>query len=203
MATQAAVSGNATKNNGATIVKAGNVPSTATRVTNVQTLRENAVRGRFVTTPVYTSGSNIGTHEPLFGGSFAYNPPSNVSSSTPLKVVAKRVSTTLSGKSDTSLQSGASDTSARQSTNWWRGDRTYANTNAEGATFDVYGGGLTRGTTRKAHGTLVQASGLDRGLGYDADHTVKHSTFAIPGELVWIETGKTPSQKDYAAKYGT
>lgn len=202
MATTTVVSGNATKNNGATIVKAGNVPSSATRVTNVQTLLENAVK-LDVNTVIASSGTNIGTHGPIVGGTFGYNPPSNVSSSTPLKVVAKRVSTTLSGKSDTSLQSGAADTSARKSIAEWKGDRLYNNTNAAGATFDLFTGTLTTGTTTLTAGTLVAPSGISGEVNSDADHAVKNTTFAIPGELVLMETGGTPSQKDYAAKYST
>ena len=202
MATQAVVSGNATKNNGATILKAGNVPSSATRVTNAKSSMDMAVTLGF-NAPIQSSGTNIGTHGPIVGATFGFTPNSNLSSSNRLEVVARRVSTTLGGKSDTSLQSGASSTSARRAIPYSIGDRTYNNTNNTGATFDIFTGTLTTGTTRGAAGTLIATSGIDGNVGAAADHAVSNTTFAIPGELVYLATGKTPTQKDYAAKYST
>jgi len=194
---QAAVSGNAYKNNGGTVRKAGNI-ATDNPITKAMTLRENLTRKSINTKNALasspTSSGNLGTVQPLSGGTFGYDPPSNVSSSTAVTVIARRVSTTLSGAANTTLQSGASDKGIRQAVHAYTGNRLLGITSWNAVT-----GAATKSTTRD--GLLLQASGIDGTLGRGADDTIAKSTFAIPGELVWIETGKTPTQKDYAAKY--
>jgi hypothetical protein len=200
MTTQAAVSGNPFRNNGATIVKAGNVPSTATRVTKVQNLRDNETKeGKYAgqvslsTGDAWSSG-NLGTAKPLSGGTFQYDPPANVASSTPVTVIARRVSTTISGASNEALKSGASDTGIREHGHFYRGNRLLGISSWNAVT-----GAATKTAGRE--GLLIQPSGIDGTVGKDADDTVQNSTYAIPGELVLMQTGKTPSQLDYAAKY--
>jgi hypothetical protein len=199
-----AISGNDYKNVGGTIVKAGNKAATSP-ITNDQTLRANTLRIKNMVRPELavspTASGNIGVGKPVSGGTFAYVPPFNVSSSTPVTVIARRVSTTISGASNEALKSGASDTGIRKAVHTWKGDRTYNNTANTGATFDIFGNLLTKGTDRGAAGDQVPPSGIDGTTGHTADHTVSKATFAIPGELVLLETGKTPSQKDYEVKY--
>ena len=190
-----AVAGNATKNNGATIVGAGSASTTTGPITNVQTLRENALRQRYenrvflAVSP--TSSGNIGTKKPYSNGTFSYDPP-QVSSSSAVKVVAKRLSSTISGYSNTILKFGASDKGINKAYNVAYGDRTTGATNAAGATYDLFTGTLTK----SGDGTLVQCSGLDGNMGQQSDHE-----FTTQGELVYIATGKTPTQKNYATRY--
>ena len=197
---QAAVSGNAIKNNGGTVVKAGNVSSTATHVTNSQTLMENAVRdgnSRYGTRPALASSplssGNIGTYKPLSGGTYAYNPPSKVSSSSALTVVAKKLSSTISGAAQTQLLSGGADVALRKARHPYQGNRLL-----DISSWNAVTGAASYGANR---GVLMSPSGIDNVTGPNADSTILNATFAIPGELVYMKTGATPTQDDYAAKY--
>lgn len=186
MATTTSISGNTQKNNGATIYRAGNIDTTGP-VTNDFTVSENLGGVRSYGATVLEAGGypaqsgNLGTFRPLSAGRFGEMETG--------QYVAKILGTRIAQTDDTFLRSGAAQTSSRRSLHYARGNRRYNITD-----WSVVSGVPTYGGSQGALVTYVDP----------ADGTAQamepFPTNAVPGELVFLVTGLTPSQNNYSAK---
>jgi len=175
MATQqvngSAVTSTSTRNNGGAVIKAG---TSATLVDNVALGYSNVgVFGSSV-----ADGTN--TDKALSAGTFSFNNQSPI---------AKRVTTTLSGVSNTYLQSGAAKPGIIRSIHKLEVVRTRRLTTAIRAGYwNIYSGSFT------APPTVAVDS-------FASDDAASPSRSA-PGELTYMTGSVVPVQDDYAEKTG-
>ena len=184
MATQAAVSGQATKNKGGTIKKAGNTNTTTGPITKSRTLMDDAVTSGYGAKVALSSGAayssgNLGTFNAKT--TFAYD-------QVPGRYIMKKYTHYVNGVANTAMNSCASESSERmRSIAFIESTRTLGS----GATtsFNPFTGILTKG------GQAGHA------VSFGLDHAAR-PTNAIPGELTY-KTGSptyTDWQDDYKPK---
>lgn len=180
MATTTCIAGNATKANvSATILNAGN--HDGNNITNNLTLATNAYRQQqYVSLPPVNT-ANCGTAPaPITGGRYGQSVAGEY------VVKGGNVTTTLAGVSNTTLRSGAAGFGQRRGKNW------FTQYEMLGITDWSYVSGVP------THGLGEHFVGS--GITLSADHVTTLQTNAVPGEFVYMVTGKTPTQADYAAR---
>ena len=206
MATQAVTSG-ITKNNGSTIVNAGNVPVTTKTINDAgfgEVIGDG--EGRFKGTPGnrkqrtpsagnFSAPSNGGVITAKGSGTFAYDNAKG-------DFIGIRLTTLINGISNTTLQSGGQGNG--RFTGSIHGLETYFTlpkytTNADGsyASTASAGGAATNYIDSAGNGSTASTD------------SAANPTRAIPGELVYTGTAKArsgslavPTQADYSAKTG-
>lgn len=182
MSIQAAVSGNAYKNNGGTMKKAGSADVSAGQpVTKSRTLMDDAVAISYGSKVALSSGStgssgNVGTFKALTSGTFAYNMVAD-------RYIMKKRTHYVNGVASTLLTSCASESAERyRNPSYLESTRTYGS--GVSATYDIYSGTLTKGGNYGGSSSFGQ------------DHAAR-PTNAVPGELTY-KTGKAGAiQDDY------
>jgi len=189
MATTAAKSaGGSKKNDGATILWAGNVPTTS-RVTNAPGLSfmirsgvgENVAAGPDTDATINAGTAKYGTYKPVSAGTFNAQRAG--------QYIIPLVTTLIAGVANTTLQSGAGDF-GRNSINRIKDIRiTYLYQFQWAQLGNNIGSGVTITATVK--------NTVNDTLGTDVAAT---PTRALPGQLVYIETGKTPTTSNYKAR---
>ena len=186
MATQTATGAGSTRNNGGTIVAAGNVNTTSGPVKVDLSLLEQAVDddkyGSKVVLSSGTAGSsgNLGTAEPVSAGTFAYTQVAGA-------YVMRRQSTTIGGVANTTLNTGASDYGTRQNPLVLETTRTY-------------GSGVTQ-SWNYVTGAITKGGNSGGTADFGTDEAAR-PTNAIPGELVYMQGALVPNQADYKPRTG-
>jgi hypothetical protein len=183
MATTTAKGSGVKKNNGGTIAYGGNVSASGplSQVGFTTLNFENRFGGSKIpnaeTDETIAAGTGTtGLYKPFSSGTYAYQVAG--------KYLIRGYTTTISGVANTVLQSGASDFGTRKSImkiEQFR--RTHE------ATWNWITG---QPSTKTAETDYAGQSGT-------TDHAAR-PTRAIPGEFVIMETGTTPSYKDYSKK---
>lgn len=171
----------------------------------VMDVTDPVVANRCMNLPRLLAAGVYTTQKAVSGGTFAFTPaPASRSASDP-QFVMMRVAVTLSGASNTVLQSGAGDFNRRSihSAQTQFGAKTLTKWAANQFSWV--------GVANQRHNwisglpaTLKTTHFWDIGDG-NASNLVDDDalpTLAVPGELVYLETGKTPTQDDYNAKTG-
>lgn len=179
MATQAVTSG-APNNDGGTILHAGNVAST--RFSNMS-LSTNAVEAgnTFAVQAGAGESGNLGTLKALSAGVFG--------SMEEGKYVAKILGTRIAQTDNTFLRSGAGDAGNRRAIHVARGDEQY-----DLFEFSALSGSATYGANRGVAFSYINVS-----TGAALSHE-QLPTDAVPGELVYMVKGSSPTQDDYKAR---
>lgn len=177
-----AVTSSSTNNNHGTAM---NVGSSAT-VLETRNLGASNV-GVFASTP-YDGGS---ADEALSAGTFAYNNTAPI---------AQRLTTTLSGVSNTTLRSGANDQTSLRSIHRQEKVRTTRTTTAIRAGYwNIYSGTWSTNPTTAVDNFWDNAGNTTSATSTDQAAT---PTRSVPGELVY-KTGKlSPVMDNYKAKTG-
>lgn len=176
MAETTAVAGQPKKNNSTTILNAGNV--TRTDVENL-TLATNAVRH---TSPrvVESPSQNIGVTYAISGNPVQYDPPAS-------EWVAKVLSSTVGGASNTVLQGGASDVGNV------RTDKGVGHERLDITSWDYETGAATFGAGR---GVNIVQSGIDNTTGPTADNAFNQAEFTYFGP------GNSATNVDFPTRNG-
>lgn len=186
MSTQAAISGNATKNNGGVVKKGGKV-DTSGPITKVRTLMDDAVITSYGAKVALSSGStgssgNLGTYNSMTN--FAYNMVAG-------RYIMKKSHSYTNGSSDSTLNTGASDfghvPAAIEST------RVYGS--GVDQSFDIYTGSFTKGDSAGRKAEFKQSGGS---LSDDAFNP----SDAVPGELAYKTGALEPVQDEYKPRTG-
>jgi len=184
MASTTAIGGNPTRNNGATIMGAGNIDSSTT-VTNNQTLLNNAFHvydtGPFLAVSP-DSSSNIGTTKALSAGVFAQMETG--------QYVGKIIGTRIAQTDDTFLRSGAAESNGgRRMLNYSTGYRQLDHTS-----WDYVSGAVTKGGSKGTKITFIDG----------ADGTTQAQepfpTNAVPGNLTYRIGASLPTDDNYKAR---
>jgi hypothetical protein len=178
MSTQAAVSGNTTKNNGGTIKKAGNANTTTGPITVSRTLMQDAKATPYGAQVALSSGSagssgNLGTASALTN--FAYKMVAG-------RYIMKKNTSYVNGSANTLLTSCASDVGRRRSIHKLETTRVYGSGYL--TSWDYETGAITKGANK---GQVAS---------FGNDHAAR-PTSAIPGELTYKTGAKLPVQDDY------
>lgn len=175
-----------TVNKGGTIVKAGNYTSgNITQSIDFDKIdlhtgvHGSKVAGPETDTTIADGTDTKGTYQPLSTGTFAYKMTAG-------NFVVRRVATTLSGVASSVLYSGASDWGGRKSIHKIEQVRTLKQ-----STWNWITGQATTNTVEINYA----------GISGTTDNAARPSR-SVPGELVYMETGYTPTQADYSAKTG-
>lgn len=183
MATTRAISANAEKNNGATLLHAGN--HDGQNITKNLTLATNAhhpdFSARVVLAVSPTSSGNLGTIKPLSAGVFGRMEAG--------QYVAKIIGTRVAQTDDTFLRSGAAETAHRTSLHYGRGNHRYHITDWSYTTGAATKGG-NAGVSFTYHDPI-------------AGSAIAKEPFpnnAVPGELVYFDGSPNPVQDDYKAR---
>lgn len=139
------------------------------------------------------------------GGAFAFTPAGKDRTSSDPQFVMMRVAVTLGGVSNTVLQSGAGDFNRRSihSAQTQFGAKTLTKWAAN--QFSWVGVANQRHNWISGVPTTLKTTHFWDISDADATDLVDDDalpTLAVPGELVYLETGKTPTQDDYPAKTG-
>jgi hypothetical protein len=177
MATQAAVSGNVTKNDGGTLLHAGTIASSRFANLTIATTTDNSK----------TYGSTVildatyGTHKPLSAGVFGQMEVG--------QFVAKVLGTRIAQTDNTFLRSGAAETASRRALHFARGNRRHDITD-----ISAFTGVATQGGSKGALFTYVNPEGGG------SVTTEPLPTDAVPGRLVYMVTGKIPDQDTYKVR---
>ena len=187
MATHTPMTGQVVRNNGATILNAGN--HDGTNITNELTLSNNAANkyqyGSKVPLSTGTAGSsgNVGTIAPFSGDDFASKPQGFL-------LRGYTDGQNIMGTADSGI-SAASDVGLRRPIN-----RFYGYQRLHITSWDYVTGAATTGA---GAGVTVLASGLDGVTGQLADNAA-NPTNAVPGELVYRDGSANPIQDEYKAR---
>lgn len=182
MSTQAVISGNATKNDGGTLLHAGNVASSRFANLSLATNIHEAEYGSKVHEAVSPNSSgNVGTFRPLTAGVFGKMETG--------QYVAKVIGTRIAQTDNTFLRSCAAETSDRTSLHYARGNRRY-----DISDWSYTTGAATKGGSQGDLFTYVDP------VGGGSQAFEPFPTDLVPGELVYMVTGKTPDQDDYKAR---
>lgn len=185
MAVQKVITGNVYHHNGGVILQAGN--SDGVNVTDSLTLAENAYREG--------ASKNNGPTKAVSPGSSGNLGNLAVFSSRPFaqmeagEYVAKVIGDRIAQSDDTTLRSGAADWGTRVPYNVARGYERYDNTS-----WDYVTGALTKGGSAGSQINYIDP------IGGGAVSYEPYPTFAVPGELVFMDGDVVPTQADYAAK---
>ena len=171
-----AISGNAQKNKGGTILNAGNAN---TNLINNLTLANNAYKNGYGSRPILavspTQSGNLGIGKPLSGGVFA--------SMEKGKYVGMIIGTRIAQTDNTTLAGGSADFARKSSL------------------INAYYGDRRLNITSWAYATGVPTYGAGRGdlVTFGADEAAE-PTDAVPGKLAMMEGGKNPVQEAYKAR---
>lgn len=184
MAQQAATSGNERKAR-ITVLHAGNVSNNAVK---------NIAQADTVKLPLKPDNKTIflanGNSASNIGASGAFS-SRQFNSTRENQYIMPYMTSKIAGTSDNTLRSPASDF-GQTGINKFAGYERYHNVSWDAATGD-----LTKGANA---GVTVQPSGVDNVVGPNTDHAI--GTDAIPGELVYMITGRVPTQEDYNPRNG-
>jgi len=184
MSTQAAVSGNATKNNGGTIKKAGSASTTTGPITSSRTIMDDATKNGYGAKVVLSSGStgssgNLGTANAITN--FAYQMVAG-------RYVMKKANGFINGTASTLLNSCASNSAGRM-----RAIPFLETTRAMGSgyltSWDYETGAITKGANAGA------------AVSFGEDNAAR-PTDAVPGELQYKTGAKIPVQDEYKPRTG-
>jgi hypothetical protein len=183
MSTQAAVSGNATKNNGATIKKAGAASTTSGPITASRSLIDDAITTQYGSKVVLSSGStgssgNVGTANAFTN--FAYDMVAG-------RYIMKKNTSHVNGSASTLLTSCAADVGIR------RPIPVLETTRALGS------GVLTSWDYET--GVITKGANAGDTTSFGSDHAARPSD-AIPGELSYKTGAKLPVADDYKPRNG-
>ena len=190
MASQKVIGGNPYRNDGATVVNAGNNDgSVVTKTLNVNDLaKSNEEYGSQV---VENAGVSDGTSDPtgvvkaLSSGTFAFTPAHGEDF---LLAMAGPNASKINGSASTVLAVGG------HTTDRYDGINELTTTRDLGTmTYQV----LARPSTAVVPGRTITGGGVERSFGQDDEAIVSR---AVPGELVYMDGGKTPVQDSYKAK---
>jgi hypothetical protein len=186
MSTQAAVSGNTTKNNGGTIKKAGNANTTTGPITVSRTLMQDAKATPYGAQVALSSGSagssgNVGTHNAITGGTFKYQMVAG-------RYIMKKNTSYVNGSANTLLTSCAGDVGIRRSIPKLENTRVYGSGYL--TSWDYETGAITKGANKGQ----VAAFGND---------VAARPTNAAPGALTYKTGAKLPVEDDYKPKYSS
>lgn len=184
MATTTAISGQPQKNNGASVLHAGNIDGV--NVTNNLSLATNAHDVPWATDLVYlavspVSSGNVGNMKPLSAGIF--------NKMEEAQYVAKIIGTRIAQTDDTFLRSGAAETNDRTSLHYSRGYRQY-----DVSSWDYVTGAATLGGSE---GTAITFHDPVAGTTIAVE---PFPTDSVPGELVYRDGSASPTQDDYKAR---
>ena len=177
MSSQKAISGNTQKNNGATILQAGNYTSGA--VTNKVTLRANAIEDGYGSKVIEKASQGTFNAATTFGRKMSAG-----------DYIMKRVTTTVNGVANTFLRSGAADAGAKR----YPTPINYTRLLDEDS-WDYVTGAVTKGGNEGNQSNFVNPA-----TGGTAADVAAHGTNAVPGELVYRTGAKLPVQDDYAPR---
>ena len=176
-----------------------------TKALAVMDVTDPVVANRCMNLPQLLSAGAYTTQKAVSGGTYAFTPAAKDRTSSDPQFVMMRVAVTLSGASNTVLQSGAGDFNrrsihssqtqfgAKTLTKWAANQFSWVGVASQRHNW-ISGVPATLATTFFWDITDGNASDL-------ADDDAL-PTLAVPGELVYLETGKTPTQDDYNAKTG-
>lgn len=180
MSTQRAITANPIRNNSGTML--GNGTWSTGAVTKQVTLRDSAIEDGYGSKVVQAvspdSSGNLGT----------FNSMTNFAHFSAGQYMIRRHATTINNVADNTLRFGAADFGLRRPIHSWTGYQRLHITS-----WDYVTGAATTGGEA---GTTVQASGIDGTVGRGADDAA-NPTDAVPGELVYMVTGATPTQDEY------
>jgi len=189
MATTVAVSGQPQKNDGGTILQAGNIG--ANSPVSTLTLATNASESQNGSKVIQSATSNIGTMKPISGGAFA-------------KMTAgKYIVRGLTGQSIAGVAlSGIGNIkiSADQDGNysikrWGQYERLHITSWNYSTGVATYGGN----SGDPVYLSAVDGTVVDSANKQTIDEAA-NPTKAIPGELVYMTTGLLPTQANYSAR---
>ena len=188
MSTQAAVSGQATKNRGGTIKKAGSANTTTGPITKSRTLMDDAVTTNYGAKVALSSGAayssgNVGTFAALTSGTFAYNMVAG-------RYIMKKRTHYVNGTASTLLTSCASS-SAENAKNPAVLETSRTLGSGVTTSFDVITGTLTKGGN---YGGLSTYHNINSETYVDSG---ARPTNAIPGEIAYKTGAKLPIADDY------
>lgn len=185
MATTKAITGNRIKNNGATVLGAGNLDGVnVTKDLSIRTSLSQDTRYQV------KNATTQGVQKAVSAGTFGYQEAGNY-------VGHKYTSMKVAGVSNNVLRSGAGDygLGTRKAINSISGSRRY---NITGWNY-VTGAATTGGLAGAAFSWIDPNVAGGATAGVDA---AANPTRAIPGEFTYLVTGLTPTQLDYSAKTG-
>jgi hypothetical protein len=187
MSTQAAVSGNAYKNNGGTIKKAGSASTTTGPITSARTLMQDAAATQYGSKVVLSSGStgssgNVGTANAVTN--FAYQMVAG-------RYIMKKNTSYVNGSANTFLTSCASDVGGKGPVNPARLETARALGSGYLTSWDYETGAITKGAN------------AGQTMSFGNDHAARPSD-ATPGELTYKTGSPTPTdwQDDYKPRTG-
>jgi hypothetical protein len=172
-----AISGNPQKNNGCTIVKAGEVAN-ADLAVNARTLRDNvsgevSYGSKVVLAVSPTSSGNLGTFKGLTNGTFNKG-------NTPGVYIAKKLATTINGTANNVLLSGGSDFGGARSVNSLTTTRR-----------------LDEDSWNAVTGAVTKGANAGDSVDFGTDHAVLYSTNDVPGELTYKTGAPLPVNDNY------
>lgn len=180
------VAGSAEHNAGMTVIYAGAIAtnSPVTKALSLETVGlhsgcVNKVAGPETDATIAANTDSKGTYKPYSAGTFSY-------ALSATHWLIKNACTQLSGVTNDALLFTSADTGTRKAIS-----RTEQYRTLHQSVWD-----WTTGTAGTTSVTLDYA-----GISGTTDHAAR-PTRLVPGELVILETGKTPTYKDYAAKTG-
>lgn len=180
MATTKAITANAYKNNGGTVLGAGNVNTSTNPITKVVSVKDNAIFDGYGTKVIKAvspnSSGNLGTVACFTNGTFNYQNQART-------FLIKGYCSTINGTANDSLKFSASDKGFRRPIHFLERSRRLDEDSWDYETGDVTKGGQ--------EGALVS---------YSADHAAR-PTDSVPGELTY-KTGKlAPINDDYKPRF--
>jgi hypothetical protein len=170
MASQTVKGSGSTVNNGATVLKAGNIDSsnTVTQALGMTTLGYHSGIGD--NRPVASATANIGTTTTKGSGTFAYTMVSG-------QFIGKRLTTQINGVSNTTLRSGGGYKGTRSAIHY--SEQYYAlGVNS----WNYVTGAITKGGTAGSGVSLIDPA--TAGGATAAADSAARPTRAVPGELV-------------------
>jgi hypothetical protein len=178
MSVTTAVTGNAVKNNGGTMKKAGDANTTTGPITNSRTLMQDAVKSPYGAKVALSSGSagssgNVGTHSAFTN--FAYEMVAG-------RYIMRKQCPYVNGSASTLLTSCASDVGIRRAIP--KLETTRALGSGYLTSWDYETGAITKGAN----------AGQETSFG--EDHAAR-PTNAVPGELQYKTGAKLPVEDDY------
>lgn len=183
MATTKPVSGSVQKNDGATILHAGNIASS--RFTNLSLATTNAGDEQYGSKVVEAvspaESSNIGTLRPLSGGAFAQMETG--------EYLIRSYSTRIAQTTNNILLGGASDTNSRRALHFAKGNYRY-----DISAWDYVTGAATKGGNAGDLFTYFDPQN-NTSIAQEPE-----PTDAVPGELAYKEPKYLPVQDNYKAR---
>lgn len=185
MATTKAISGNAVKNNGGTVMRAGNLDGR--NVTKDLSIRTSLSQD---THTQVKNATTCGVQKAVSGGTFGYQAAGNY-------VGMKYTGMYVAGVASNALRSGAGDfgLGTRKAINALGGSRRYNITSWNYVT----GAATTGGLAGAAFSWIDPNTAGGTTTGSDS---AANPTRAIPGEFTYLVTGITPTNLDYSSKTG-